>query len=1027
MLKTFLATSVVALAVHFAPANAFMIPKFLGGSASNQTWSVEQSTPEALLPSIDEETVVGSRQGPLTFGQLCEKSGDNTTDWPECENHKPVFALKIKSTNVYIGPNQYARFPVIKSVLDLGVLEEWPTAKLGRDFIDELLERLPGLQDHGCSYREAGGFIRRMTEGDGVWPGHLMEHIALELQEMVGSHVSFGKTRSTDVPGVYNMVYEYKHRKVGLRAGRLARKLILDLLPNHLKRKFDEGVIDPEFDFEEDLDAFTEYARRNGNGPSTQSLVDAAKDRNIPYFTSYNFMQFGYGKYQRRIQATITSETSHLAVELASDKAYTNELLKDMGLPVPAQELVYSKTEALKAASEYIGYPVVVKPLNAHQGKGVSVNLNSDDEVVEAFYTARKHTDGRSVVVEKFAAGFDHRMLVVNGKLVAAAKRIPGHIVGDGTHTIEELVEIVNMDPRRGVGHEKELTKIEFDPQAERLVLQQGYTRQTVLSQREVLYLRSTANLSTGGTAVDVTDTVHPDNRDMAKRAMLAIGLDVGGVDFVTKDISKSYKDIGGVIIEINAAPGFRMHLSPTEGKPRDVAGPVVDMLFPPGTRARIPIAAITGTNGKTTTTRMVSHILKTSGRTVGMTTTDGVYSNGHLTYKGDMSGPSGAQMVLRDPLIDTAVVEVARGGIMRRGLGFTECEVSACLNIASDHLGFDGLESLSDLARVKRVVLEVATDTVVINADDHHCMQMVSFTIAHHICYFTMDPSNTLVRDHILKGGRAVVLERGINGETITIYDKGVQIPLMWTHQIPATLDGKAIHNVKNAMAAAGVAYSMGGSLDDIRDGLGQFDTTFFQTPGRMNFFREHPFTVMLDYAHNAHGMEALTNVVDSIDVVGLRHIVLANPGDRRDEDIQAFARVAAGHYDRFICHSDDDRRGRGDYEVPLMMHATLLEAGVPEEAVMVFANETDAVNVALEGALPGDLVVVIGGDDLARCWDQIIHFKPANTNALSLDDGRLRLVKQGAIQQVMDSINDTQNTKSWECDAGCKGEEAD
>ena len=885
--------------------------------------------------------------------------------------------MKILSTNVYVGPNQYAHFPVIRHMIDLGILEEWPTMRLGQAFINGLLAALPGLHEHGCSYRAPGGFVRRMTEDEGTWLGHVMEHVAIELQVVAGSDVTFGKTRSTGAPGQYNMVFEYHQREVGLEAGRLARDLILHLLPDDLKAQLDDEI-DAEFDFGEEHDAFIRYAQRRELGPSTASLVNAARARDLPWLrlNDYSLIQLGHGKYQKRIQATITSETRHIAVEIASDKDDANSLLYDLGLPVPEQELVYSEREALGAA-HHIGYPVVVKPLDANHGRGVSINLNSDEEVVRAFAVARSHGSSNAVLVESYITGFDHRMLVVDGKLIAVAKRVPGHVVGDGVHTVEELVEIVNSDPRRGIGHEKVLTKIQLDLQAERLLHQKGYTHQTVLPEGEVMYLRSTANLSTGGTAIDLTDVVHPDNRDMAERAIQAIGLDVGGVDFLTNDITQSYKEIGGAIVEVNAAPGFRMHVAPSEGTPRDVAGPVIDMLFPPGTPRRIPIAAITGTNGKTTTARMVAHILKSTGHTVGMTSTDGVYIDGRLTVKGDMTGPTGAQMVLRDPEVDCAVMETARGGLLRSGMGYTRCDVGACLNIAADHLGLKGIDTLEQLAEVKRVIVEVATDTAVLNADDVHCLAMADYTQAQHLCYVTMNPGHDLVREHIRAGGRAAVLEKGINGEMITFYDHGAHIPVLWTHLIPATLEGKAVHNVQNALFAAAIAYSLGKSLEDIRHGLRTFDTTFFQAPGRMNFFDNHPFKVLLDFAHNPAAVQMICRLVDRLDVEGRRIGVLAAPGDRRDEDIHETARMAAGHFDYYVCKADDRRRGRGYDEVPQMLRQTLLENSISDDQVEIVPDEVEAVDAALRAARPGDLVVIFG-DNTTRCWKQVIHFNP-------------------------------------------------
>ncbi|MCH8931325.1 MAG: cyanophycin synthetase, partial [Proteobacteria bacterium] len=588
--------------------------------------------------------------------------------------------MKILSTNVYVGPSIFARFPVIRHLLDLGVLEEWPTARLGKDFIDPLLELLPGLHEHGCSYREPGGFVRRMREDEGTWLGHVMEHVAIELQNEAGSLVTYGRTRSTGEPGQYSMVFQYKDAEVGREASRLALQLIHYLLPAEAKPG---DAPDDDWDFTEERDAFIRYAQRRALGPSTAALVKAAEERNIPWIrlNRYSLIQLGHGKYQKRIQATTTSATGNIAVELASDKEETSAILSDLGLPVPKQLLVYNTRQARRAA-ERIGYPVVLKPLNANHGRGVSINLKTSDELNAAFEKAREH--GRTVLVESFISGFDHRILIVNGELVAAAKRVPGHVVGNGKNTIAELVDEINSDPRRGVGHEKVLTRLEFDHQAERLLSKLGYTRETVPAEGEAVYLRSTANLSTGGTAIDVTDIIHPDNREMAVRTIAAIGLDIGGVDFLTSDISESWRVTGGAICEVNAGPGFRMHVAPSEGTPRDVAGPVIDMLFPEGAPSTIPMAAITGTNGKTTTSRMLAHIMKLAGHTVGLSSSDGVYIDGRLTVEGDMTGPVSAGMILRDPSVDAAVLETARGGILRRGLGFSHCDVAACLNVTA-------------------------------------------------------------------------------------------------------------------------------------------------------------------------------------------------------------------------------------------------------------------------------------------------------------------------------------------------------
>ena len=891
--------------------------------------------------------------------------------------------MKIESTNVFVGPSLYAHFPVIRHVLDLGVLEEWPTSRLGEAFIGPLLEVLPGLHEHGCSYREPGGFVRRMREDEGTWLGHVMEHVAIELQNIAGSDVTYGRTRSIDGrPGCYNMVFQYKDAAVGREASEIALKLIHSLLPAEITL---EDAPDDEWDFADVRDRFIRYAQRREFGPSTASLVKAAEDRDIPWLrlNRYSLVQFGHGRFQQRIQATTTSRTSNIAVELAGDKEETNSILRDLGLPVPKQIMVRNKRDAVRAAKR-IGFPVVTKPLSGNHGRGVAINLRTDEEVEAGFEKASEH--GRTIIVESYIEGFDHRILIVDGELVAAAKRVPGHVLGDGKHTIEQLVDTVNEDPRRGVGHEKVLTRLEFDDQAERLLKKLGYDRDTVPKKDEVVFLRSTANLSTGGTAIDVTDIMHPDNREMAIRAIKAIGLDIGGVDFLTRDITESYRDAGGGICEVNAGPGFRMHVAPSEGTPRDVAGPVLDMLFPPDTPSRIPIAAVTGTNGKTTTSRMLAHILKMSGRTVGLTSTDGVYIDGNLSVPGDMTGPVSAHMILRDPSVDAAVMETARGGMLRSGLGFQTCNVAACLNVTADHLGLRGIDTLEQLAEVKRVPIEIATDAAVLNADDVLCLQMADYTDAEKLCYVTMNPTHPLVKQHIQAGGQAFVLEQGMNGHMISIYDNETHTPLVWTHLIPATIEGRALHNVQNAMFAAALAYNMDIGLEDIRHGLRTFDSSFFQAPGRTNIYDEHPFRVILDYAHNPAAVTAMCGLVDRFDVEGRRIVVLSAPGDRRDEDIREIAEIAAGHFDYFICRCDDGRRGRGEDEVAVMLKNKLLEEGISADQIEVVPDEQEATRHALEMAESGDLILVLG-DNTTRTWKQIIYF---NSGAHSEDSGK-------------------------------------
>ncbi len=903
--------------------------------------------------------------------------------------------MKVLESNVYVGPSLYAHFPVIKLVLDLGALEAWPTARLGQSYVDALLAALPSLQTHGCSYGGTGGFVRRLrggpndadnapagtTASPGTWLGHVLEHVAIELQNIAGEDVSFGKTRSIEgQPGVYSVVYEYAQRDEGIEAGELGVRLLCSLLPAEL---VPASVVPEGWSWPTARDEFIRYAQRRALGPSTASLVKAAEARNIPWLrlNEQSLIQLGHGKYQQRIQATVTGRTSYIAVELAQDKEETNKILANCGLPVPRQELVRSGQQAVRAAQR-LGFPVVTKPYNGNHGRGISIGLKSDEEVRAGFDAAAEHSS--SVIVESYLSGEDHRLLVVGGELIAATRRTPGRVVGDGQHTVQQLVERVNQDPRRGVGHEKVMTRIELDAQAAMMLTRQGLTVAAVPAAGREVLLRSTANLSTGGTATDVTDLIHPDNREMAVRAVTAIGLDVGGVDFLCPDITESYKaavNAGAGICEVNAAPGFRMHVAPSEGTPRDAAGPVIDMLFPPGSSARVPIAAITGTNGKTTTSRMLAHISKMAGYTPGLTTTDGVYIDGQRTVEGDMTGPVATRMVLADPKIDIAVLEVARGGLLRAGMGVPFVNVGAVLNVKSDHLGMKGIHTLEQLAEVKRVIVEVARDCAVLNADDDNVIRMSAHTDAKHLCYVTTNPQHVVVREHIRAGGRACALEAGVNGQMITLYDKGRHIPLMWTHLIPATLEGRAMHNVQNAMFAAALAFSLDIKLDAIRQGLRTFDTTFFQAPGRMNVYDEHPFKVIFDYAHNAHAVGVMADLAQRMDVRGRRIVVVAGPGDRRDEDIRDIALAVAGRFDHFICRRDDGLRGRESDEVPKMIAAVLREQGVLEDAIALIPDEEQAIDAALRMGQPGDLLLLFA-DALTRSWKQVTKFK-ASTGA--------------------------------------------
>ena len=871
--------------------------------------------------------------------------------------------MNIDSISVYVGPNVHALEPVIRLKLDVKPSYADTLKDLGADVIDRLAEVLPGLATEQTEWHAA------LRGGEALSVGDLVGKLALALQHAAGIDGTLAWSEPTDDPDIVQVFYSYGNEDIGVEAGEVA----CDMLAVIARAEDEAG------DLGKDVDDFLDYAERRSLGPSAMELVRAAQARDIPVYrlNDASLIQVGQGKYQQRIEAALTSKTSHIAVEIASDKNLANSLLADLGLPVPRQKVVYDVDEAV-AAAERIGYPVVIKPLDGNHGRGVTVGITSEDGVAAAFETAE--AEGRTVLVETMLCGDDHRLLVINGQLVAAARRVPGHVKGDGRHTIAELVDIVNQDPRRGVGHENVLTRLEIDDQAKDLLEEKGYTPETVPAEGEEVYLRKTANISTGGTAVDVTDTIHPDNKLMAERAIRAIGLDVGAVDFLTTDITKSYSETGGGICEINAGPGLRMHIAPSEGTPRDVGGAIMDMLFPPGTQARVPIAALTGTNGKTTCSRMLAHILKMAGHVVGQTSTDAVVIDGRVTVKGDMTGPLSANMVLRDPSVDIAVLETARGGIVRSGLGYNFCDVGAVLNVASDHLGLGGIDTLDALARVKRVVAEVTRGTVVLNADDEQTLKMAAFSPAKQVMYVTRNPEHELVREHIRLGKPAIVLEQGLNGDQIVIYDNGTQMPLMWTHLIPATLEGKALHNVENAMFAAGMAYALGKTLDQVRTGLRTFDTSFFQSPGRMNVFDEHGFRVILDYGHNEAAVGAMVDVVDRLKPRGRKIVGVTCPGDRRDEDAVAIARKVAGHFDTYICHRDDNLRDRGPDEIPMLLRDALIAEGVAPDAIKIIGEEDKALDAALEQAQPDDLVLYFC-EAITRCWKQIIHFTPKFT----------------------------------------------
>jgi len=874
--------------------------------------------------------------------------------------------LRILESRVYRGGNIWSYDPSIHLVVDLGILEEYPTSALP-GFTERLVELLPGLENHTCSTGVKGGFISRMQQG--TWLGHVAEHVALQLQQEAGHDQRRGKTRMVKGrPGVYNIIYAYTNEEVGLAAGRLAVALVNDLVQAQ-----------EDFDFAEELERFLTRAERTAFGPSTGAILEEAVSRDIPFIrlNSGSLVQLGQGVHQQRIRATMTSKTGALAVDIASDKDMTTKLLASAGLPVPKQETVRS-AEGAVAAARRIGFPVVLKPLDGNHGRGVCLNLMDDEAVREAFVIAEDQSRRGYVIVESFVTGRDYRCLIVGGKMQAIAERVPAHVVGDGTHTVRELVDLTNADPRRGVGHEKVLTKIKVDAAAEELVREQGFTLDDVPPVETMVKLALTGNMSTGGISIDRTFDAHPDNIEIAEEAARLIGLDVAGIDFIAPDIASPVREAGGAICEVNAAPGFRMHTHPTVGEPQYIAKPVVDLLFPPGAPSRVPIVAVTGTNGKTTTSRMIAHIMKGLGRQVGMTSTDGIVIDERLVVKSDASGPRSARMVLQNPRVDFAVMEVARGGILREGLGYDRNDVAVVTNVAPDHLGMRGIDTLEQLADVKAVVVEAVPRDgfAVLNADDPLVRRMRRRCSGSVVWFSLAEPGSTvrdLIDDHCRRGGRAVVLDRTDRGDMIVIRHGRRSMQLAWTHLLPATFGGTALFNVANAMAAAGAAFASGAGLHEIRQGLRTFTTSYYLSPGRMNQVNVHNVDVIVDYCHNAPGMRVLGEFLERYasmksgqsDLGKISRIgMVATAGDRREADMIELGAVAAEHFDVVVVREDERLRGRErGFTADLVaqgVRSRMGEPGVRCRQVEIVLDETDAVRHVMARANPGDIVVL-------------------------------------------------------------------
>lgn len=850
--------------------------------------------------------------------------------------------MKIDKIQALRGPNIWSvqRKKLIQMRLDLEEMEQFPTNKID-GFRERIEAMFPTMIEHRCSEGTRGGFFHRIERG--TWMGHVIEHIALEIQTLAGMETGFGRTRETKTPGVYNVVFSYTEENVGMFAAESSVAIAEALIAG------------TEYDLEADIQKMREIRERVRLGPSTGSIVEEAVARDIPWIRlgTNSLVQLGYGINQMRFQATITCKTSSIAVDIACNKEQTKKMLDAASIPV-ANGGICVDEEDLDEVIRKIGYPIVLKPLDGNHGKGASINVKTREEAVQGLAYAKQYS--HRIIVEKFITGYDFRVLIIDNKLVAAAKREPAHVKGDGTQTIQELIEETNRDPLRGYGHENVLTQIDVDRDTTDLLEKLNYTLETVPNKGEVVYLKSTANLSTGGTSIDVTDMMHPENIFLCERISRVIGLDVCGVDIMAENLTQPLKENGGCILEVNAAPGFRMHLAPSEGLPRNVAAPVIDMLYPPGKPSRIPIIAITGTNGKTTTTRLMAHIVKNNGYKVGFTTSDGIYVQNHMMEKGDTTGPISAEYILKDPTVEFAVLETARGGILRSGLGFSRCDIGIITNIQEDHLGLSDIHTLDDLARVKSTVVKsIKKDGwAILNAEDEQCLKIAK-DLSCNVAYFSLDENNPTVKQFSKEGKIVAVYENGF----ITIKKGEWKMRVERATHVPLTMGGKARFMIANVLAATLAAYLQGFKTDDISLSLQTFIPSAAQTPGRMNIFEFKKFKVLIDFAHNASGYRGVEEYLSSVDATKKIGII-AGVGDRRDEDIKECATIAARMFDHIIIRQEKYLRGRTEEEIIGLIMEGIAESGrdVTHE---IITKEVEAIKHAINNAQEGSFITAL------------------------------------------------------------------
>lgn len=872
--------------------------------------------------------------------------------------------MKIENIQVLRGPNIWSinRKKLIQMRLNLQEMEHKPTNKID-GFLERLEKMIPTLHTHRCSPGVPGGFFQRVIAG--TWMGHVVEHIALEIQFLAGMDTGFGRTRETKTPGIYNVVFTYIEEKVGIYAAEAAVRIV------------DALIRAEDYNLEYDIQQMREIRENTRLGPSTGSIVEEAIARDIPWIRLNNqsLVQLGYGKNQVRFRATMTEKTSCIAVDIASNKDETKRLLQEQAIPV-ANGITISSEAGVDDAIRKVGFPLVFKPLDGNHGRGISINIKTRDEAIAAYEHAAKVS--HKVIVEKFVTGYDFRVLVIDNKMVAAALRDPAHVKGNGHSTIQQLIDLENTDPRRGYGHENVLTLIAVDRDTLDLLDKKGYTLDTVPAKGEKVFVKSTANLSTGGTSVDVTDHVHPQNVFICERISKIIGLDICGIDIMANNLTEPLTETGGVILEVNAAPGFRMHIAPSEGLPRNVAGHVIDMLYPPGKSARIPIIAITGTNGKTTTTRLIAHIVKNNGHRVGFTTSDGIYVQNNMMLKGDTTGPVSSEFILKDPTVDFAVLETARGGILRAGLGFGSCDIGVITNIQEDHLGLADIHTLEDLARVKGVVINAVKKDgwAVLNADNEYCVR-IGKRAECNVAYFSRNEDNPVVKSHCRKGGIACICENGF----ITILKGDWKIRVQRTILIPLTFGGTVPFMIENVLAATLASFLWGFKTEDIQTSLQTFIPSAAQTPGRMNIFEFKDFRFMIDFAHNPDGYNGIKEFlahVDSPFKIG----IIAGTGDRRDEDIRELGKISAEMFDFIILRQEKHLRGRTEENILGLLIEGIMSVN-PDKKFEAIPKEIDAIKHAMSMAEPGTFITALS-DVVDNAIETVQNYQEQERNGL-------------------------------------------